>query len=91
MASVSVNGKDCGIIWTMPYKAEITKYLKAGSNHIIVQVINTWNNRIVGDVRNPQNKQYTKTNIKYKVKADSPSLNSGLIGKAKIVFMKKDQ
>lgn len=91
MASVSVNGKDCGIIWTMPYKAEITKYLKAGSNHIIVQVINTWNNRIVGDVRNPQNKQYTKTNIKYKVKADSPLLNSGLIGKAKIVFMKKDE
>lgn len=53
MAHVFVNGKDCGIVWTLPYKADITKYLKPGSNHIVVRVINTWNNRIVGDVRNP--------------------------------------
>jgi hypothetical protein len=89
MAHVFINGKDCGILWTIPYEAEITKYLRAGSNHIAVQVINTWNNRIVGDVRNPDKKQYTKTNIKYKMKADSPLLQSGLTGKAKILFMKK--
>lgn len=88
MAHVFVNGKDCGIAWTQPYKAEITTHLKAGSNHITVQVINTWNNRIVGDVRHPEKKQFTKTNIKYKVKADSPLLKSGLIGKAKILFIK---
>ena len=89
MARVFVNGKDCGIVWTPPYEADITKYLKAGSNHISVQVINTWNNRIVGDLRNPEGKQYTHTNIKNKFKADGPLLKSGLIGKAYILFSKK--
>ena len=89
MARVFVNGKDCGIIWTLPYKADITKYLKEGSNHISVQVINAWNNRLVGDVRNPDKKQFTKTNIKYKVKADNPLLKSGLSGKAKMFLIKQ--
>ncbi|KAA9036116.1 hypothetical protein FW778_19710 [Ginsengibacter hankyongi] len=89
MAQVFVNGQDCGIVWTPPYKADITKYLRAGSNHITVRVVNTWNNRIVGDLRNPDKKQYTRTNIKYKFKAESPLLKSGLIGTAKIFFSKK--
>lgn len=89
MAQVLVNGKDCGIIWTLPHKADITQYLKEGSNHITVRVTNTWNNRIAGDVRNPDKKQYARTNIKYKFKADSPLLKSGLTGKAKILLMKK--
>jgi len=85
-AHVFVNGKDCGIVWAPPYKAEITKYLRTGLNHITVKVVNTWNNRIVGDLRNPDKKQYTNTNIKYKFNADSPLLKSGLMGKAKIFF-----
>jgi hypothetical protein len=91
MARVFVNGKDCGIVWTPPYEVDITKYLKAGSNHISVQVINTWNNRIVGDLRNPKEKQYTHTNIKNKFRGNGPLLNSGLIGKAEIFFMKRPE
>jgi hypothetical protein len=91
MAHVFVNGKDCGIVWTLPYKADITKYLKPGSNHIVVRVINTWNNRIVGDVRNPDKKQFTNTNIKYKFKADYPLLKSGLTGKVKILLLKRQK
>ncbi|HVT84257.1 MAG TPA: glycosyl hydrolase [Chitinophagaceae bacterium] len=86
---VYINGMDCGIIWTLPYKANITKYLRAGTNHITVEVINTWNNRIVGDLRNPDKKQFTRTNIKYKFKPENPLLKSGLIGKAKIIFFKQ--
>jgi hypothetical protein len=88
VARVFVNGKDCGIVWTIPYQAEITKQLKPGTNHISVQVINTWNNRIVGDLRNPDKKQYTRTNIKYKFKPDNPLLKSGLAGKATILLTK---
>jgi len=86
MARVSVNGNDCGIVWTPPYKANITQYLKEGSNNITVQVINNWNNRIVGDLKNPDEKEYTKTNAKQKFTAESPLLVSGLIGKAEILF-----
>lgn len=86
MARVFMNGNDCGIVWTLPYKAEITKYLRVGQNHITVQVINTWNNRLVGDLRNPDKKQYTNTNIKSKFSAHGPLLKSGLIGKVEIFF-----
>ena len=87
MARVSVNGNDCGIVWTPPYKANITPYLKSGKNTITVEVINTWNNRIVGDITNPAGEQYTQTNIKYKFKPDKPLLKSGLTGKAEIFFV----
>jgi hypothetical protein len=89
MAQVKVNGYDCGIVWTPPYKACITPYLKQGTNEIEVQVVNTWNNRIIGDLRNPEMKNYTNTNVKYKFNANGPLLKSGLIGKAEISFYKK--
>ncbi len=86
MARVFINGNDCGIVWTPPYKARITPYLQAGTNAITVQVINTWNNRIVGDLRNPKEKAYTHTNAKYKFTENSSLLKSGLMGKAEIIF-----
>ncbi len=89
MARVFVNGKDCGIVWTPPYKACITPYLKEGTNIIEVEVINTWNNRIVGDVIHPGEKAYARTNIKYKFNRESPLLESGLIGSATIFFKNK--
>ncbi len=86
MARVIVNGNDCGIVWTPPYKARITPYLESGTNHIIVEVINNWNNRIVGDMRNPDKKPFTSTNAKARFDESSPLLKSGLIGKAEIIF-----
>jgi hypothetical protein len=88
VASVSVNGKDCGIIWTPPYRTDITQHIKPGINEIRVQVTNTWNNRIVGDWRNPEKFQYIRTNAKSKFNAKSALLPSGLIGKGEILFLK---
>ncbi len=86
MARIFVNGKDCGIVWTPPYRANITPCIIPGSNKIVVEVANTWNNRIVGDIKSPDLKAYTNTNIKNKFKASSPLLPSGLMGKAEIFF-----
>ncbi len=86
MARVYVNGNDCGIVWLPPYKARITPYLEAGTNNISVQVINTWNNRIVGDIRNPNKEPYTRTNAKARFNEDSPLLESGLMGKAHLLL-----
>jgi len=64
--------------------------LKPGNNTITIQVINTWNNRIVGDLISPDKKQYTNTNVKTsKFKPNGPLLKSGLMGKAEMVFLKK--
>jgi len=89
MARVIVNGNDCGIVWTPPYKTNITPHLKAGTNTITVQVINTWNNRIVGDLIKPDQKPFTNTNAKIRFNENSPLLKSGLIGKAEILFVKR--
>ncbi|TDI69653.1 MAG: hypothetical protein E2O86_05095 [Bacteroidetes bacterium] len=88
IARVSVNGSDCGIVWTPPYIANITKHLNSGVNKISVEVTNTWNNRIVGDLVNPE-ETYTNTNAKSKFQADGPLLKSGLIGKAELLFTNK--
>lgn len=86
MARVFVNGNDCGIVWLPPYQAHITPYLKAGTNSISVEVINTWNNRIVGDMRNPDEKPFTKTNAKARFSENSKLLPSGILGEAKIIL-----
>ncbi len=88
MARVFVNGNDCGIVWVPPYQVHITPFLKPGVNTITVEVINTWNNRIVGDLRNPDRRPYTSTNAKIKFNRNSPLLKSGLLGNAKIYIVK---
>ena len=87
LARVTVNGMDCGIVWTPPYRANISKAIHPGSNGIVVEVTNTWSNRIVGDIINPEMKLYTNTNIKNKFSASSPLLPSGLMGSAELLFL----
>ena len=86
MARVFINGNDCGIVWIPPYKARITPYLKAGTNSITVEIINTWNNRIVGDMRYPDKEPFTTTNAKVRFDESSPLLKSGLMGNAEIII-----
>lgn len=90
MIHVFVNDQDCGITWTPPFKTYITPFLKVGQNKITVQVVNTWNNRILGDLKSPS-KKYSNTNIKNRFKPDAPLLKSGLVGKAEIIFTHQDE
>jgi hypothetical protein len=87
MAQVYINGQDCGIVWLPPYTTRISPYLKEGKNTLEVKVINTWNNRIVGDLKNPDKPPFTNTNAKIKFRKESPLLKSGLIGNAEIRFI----
>lgn len=49
VAEVLVNGRSAGIAWATPYRLDVTRLLKPGSNRIEVRVSNLWVNRIVGD------------------------------------------
>jgi hypothetical protein len=88
IARVIVNGQDCGIIWTPPFRKEISKHLISGENKITIMVANTWKNRIIGDKRNPGGPQFTSTNVKYKFSPNAALLPSGLIGRAQIIISK---
>lgn len=48
LATVYVNGIDCGTVWTAPYRANITAALKKGTNELKIEVTNTWANALKG-------------------------------------------
>lgn len=86
MAGVKVNGKSCGVIWTKPYKVEITDALKNGDNVLEISVSNTWANRIMGDEDFGAEKDDSKkiwTNARFR-KSEKVLEKSGLTGKVKI-------
>ena len=49
MARVILNGKDLGITWTDPWTLPAGDALKEGTNELQVEVVNLWQNRLVGD------------------------------------------
>jgi hypothetical protein len=53
MAQVQLNGTELGTLWKPPYRVEITKALKPGNNQLLVQVVNLWVNRMIGDEELP--------------------------------------
>ncbi len=82
IASVTINSKDIGITWTKPFRVEITDALKAGRNRLQITVVNSWQNRLIGDRGKQQGKRYTKTNIK--IRDDWKLRSSGLLGPVEI-------
>jgi alpha-L-rhamnosidase/Glycosyl hydrolases family 2, sugar binding domain/F5/8 type C domain len=80
MAEVEINGKPIGgILWRPPFEVDVTQALKPGSNEIRVKVTNLWPNRMIGDLQPGAVKTYTWTDFR-PFKADSPLLESGLLG-----------
>lgn len=61
VAEVWLNDKPLGITWAKPYRFDITDVLLPGDNTLVVEVANTWSNRIVGDAVTGDN--FTRTNI----------------------------
>jgi hypothetical protein len=79
IAEVFVNGINCGIIWTAPYKVDITKAVRNGNNDLTIEVTNTWANRIIGDHRLPEENRITKTNAPFRLEGKT-LLEAGLLG-----------
>lgn len=63
IAELKINGKDKGILWTKPFRVEVSDELREGENQLEITVVNSWYNRVAGDQINPDKKQYTNTNI----------------------------
>jgi len=83
IARVRLNGQDLGILWTMPFRVDVSDVLKSGQNLLEVDVINSWRNRLVGDRDLQESKRYTKTNIT--IRRDWKLLESGLLGPVTII------
>lgn len=86
VAVVRLNGKEVGILWKEPYQIDISTLSKAGENKLEIQVINTWNNRLVGDSMAKAEDRITRTNLANKFNPKSPLLSSGLLGPVVLKF-----
>lgn len=87
MAKVSINGQYVGGVWTTPYTLNVTDFVKKGSNEIKVEVVNTWVNRIVGDLNLPEAERQIYCFINPH-RVDTPLPVSGLIGPVSLETIK---
>jgi hypothetical protein len=79
LADVYINNNFCGTIWTAPFHIDITRALREGENTIRIEVVNTWNNRLVGDSRLEPGKRITSTSYPFRMEG-KPLLPAGLLG-----------
>jgi hypothetical protein len=63
VAHLYLNGSDLGILWKKPFRVEITPAVQQGTNHLVVEVANTWANGLAGDARLPAGQRRTRTNV----------------------------
>ncbi|MBT0667186.1 glycoside hydrolase [Novosphingobium profundi] len=78
LAEVRVNGVPAGAVWHAPYRIDIGKAVRAGTNTLEVKVANLWVNRLIGDAQ-PGATPITWTAMPT-YRADAPLRPSGLIG-----------
>jgi len=94
VADLYLNGKHLGILWKPPFRVEITDAAKVGKNKLIIEVANTWSNRLVGDANSPEDQRYCRTNMTRSLTwqvpwKEAPLLESGLLGPVQLVTAKK--
>jgi len=65
VAEVFINGKSAGILWKKPYRVDISKCVRRGTNELKVEVVNMWINRLTGDMLSDPKDRYCKTNQSY--------------------------
>jgi hypothetical protein len=83
VAEIVVNGHSAGVLWKAPYTIDLTDALRVGSNDLEIRVTNLWPNRMIGDKQPGASKITFATLDPYK--ADSPLLESGLLGPVRIL------
>ncbi len=79
MGHVKLNGQDCGVAWTAPWRVDVSHAVKAGTNTLEVEVANLWPNRMIGDAVEKEQPPFVQsTYLPYK--ANHPPFPSGLLG-----------
>ncbi len=88
IGEVWLNGQSLGVTWTAPFAVEADRALREGQNEIVVEITNTWYNRIVGDAKLLPAQRTTRTNMTRsgdKPWAQLEPVPSGLFGPVRLV------
>ena len=83
LARVRVNGVDCGVAWTPPFRVDVSGAIRTGTNEIEVHVTNPWRNRLIAESAAPSGEISTPmTRVFEPTARHSPA---GLAGPVRIV------
>jgi len=89
VARVTLNDRELGILWKPPYSIDITGAVRAGKNTLVVEVANTWTNRLTGDAFLPPEQRYARSNMRASLsRKETPLQPSGLLGPVRIILAK---
>ncbi|MCU0981246.1 MAG: hypothetical protein MUF25_19010, partial [Pirellulaceae bacterium] len=64
VARIRLNDHDLGVVWTAPWRVEITGAIRRGVNELEIEVANLWPNRLIGDATLPPDERRTVTNVR---------------------------
>jgi hypothetical protein len=53
LVRVTLNGKDLGVVWTAPWRIDISSAVRRTGNELKIEVANLWANRLIGDEKKP--------------------------------------
>jgi hypothetical protein len=88
IATVTLNGKEKGTVWTKPFRIDLSGDLKQGDNTLKIKVVNSWHNRVAGDELFPGKGRFTSTNVFLQGNVYTKTIRlepSGLIGPVRIM------
>ena len=88
IANVRINGKPVGSLWTAPWRLDVTDAVRPGANQLEVDVVNPWNNHLVGDARLPGRAETASLTAQV-VQKDSPLRPAGLMGPVRVGYTEK--
>ena len=89
LAEVTLNGQSLGFLWKPPFRINITKAIKPGTNTLEIAVSTTWHNRMVADAElNNDSRISSAPMFPLSRMRDRQLIESGLIGPVKILTEK---
>jgi hypothetical protein len=90
MAEVKLNGQNLGILWTRPFRVDVSAAAKAGENALEVKVVNLWPNRLIRDAGLPEKERLTwLPNNPYS--ATHQPIPSGLFGPVRLMTVASEK
>jgi hypothetical protein len=88
VAEVRLNGRSLGVLWTAPWRVDITNAVRPAGNALEIDIINLWANRVIGDLNLPKEKRVTVTHDAFRfdmITKTTSLLDSGLLGPVSIL------
>jgi hypothetical protein len=92
IAQVSINRGPAVTLWKPPYRADVSGFLKAGTNRLEINITNQWTNRLIGD-RKVDPKRRVLASLPGRMESFDPPntlAEAGLIGPVTLVSLKRD-